>query len=187
MINNLTRKLVIHTARRHPREAKQNGNAFLSKLQAAYTFYISIELLIPLKFRAMELMQVFNHEHFDEEGFLNDWEIEEALSIIINRVTDRIISRPDSPFHLTEYGTLPNQIACPKVPQDIRRYYQYEHEWCIAQMVKHQTIRANTLVKRLNDMFSPIPPNAAEHIVSFAVNNRKESPTIGLPLFEIIN
>jgi len=183
MINDLTRKLVIQTARQHPREAQLNDDAFLSKLQVAHGYYISVELLIPLKFRALEIWQLFHPEHFDEEGFINDLDIEDALSRCTCQVADRICSRKDSGYRLTEFGNLPLQISTPMIPHDVELFYRPELEWSIAYMSKHKNVYVKTLRNLLLENFSPLPFSAAENIAKYVTSIVLKNPTIGLPLF----
>ena len=181
-MNELTRKLVVQTARQYPRSAKLNSDAFLSKLQFAYADYIATELLIPLKFRALKLWQNFHPEHFDD-GFLDNWEIEEAISLRVERITDFTIrNRPE--LQLDDYGDLPRQVAHPAIPYGVEAFYQPELDWCISYMAKHPNTEVDTLMKQLVKEFAPIPPIAAEKTACYAVNIRGQKQTIGLPLFD---
>jgi len=184
-MNELTRQLVIQTARRNPKEAIENGIAFLSKLQIAHNAHVSFDLLIPLRKRATALWKQFHPEHFDEEGFLDNWEIEEALSKRINRIAERICERSNSPHNLSGYGDFPKQIASPLVPNDVEKFYMPELDWCIKKMVINRNITEDSLKKRLAEIYSPIPPTAAKMIATHAVDIRRHNQTIGLPLFEI--
>ena len=88
---------------------------------------------------------------------------------------------------MTEFGNLPRQISTPMIPEDIERFYQLELDWSISFMSKHKNVGVEKLKKLLIVIFSPIPPIAADNIASFAISIRKQSPTIGLPLFEKSN
>jgi len=182
-MNELTRKLVIQTARANHRSAERNADAFFSILRSAHDNHITHALRIPLKFRAQRLWQLFHPEDFDD-GFLENWDIEEELSRRVNRLALKIVRKYRPQMKLDDYGALPQQVAHPALPQGVEAFYQTELDWCIAYMAAHPNTNVDQLMKRLADEFKPIPPIAAEKVASHAVNIRQQDQTIGLPLFQ---
>jgi len=183
-MNEITRKLVVQTARKYPREADRNGDEFLIKLQSAYNDLVVNELVVPLWFRIQSLWKVFHPEHFDGEGFLVNELIEKFLSESVSKIVDRICSRPDLKYILSDYGDLPRQISNPTIPGDVEKFYRAERKWCITYMVENPSVGQDKLAKCLGIKFKPTPPMAAKRIAAYAFSIRTIDQTVGLPLFE---
>ena len=186
-MNEITRKIVIQTARKYHREAERNGEEFLIKLQKAHNDLVANEMVIPLWFRIQSLWKSFHPDHFDNEGFLAKEVIEELLSKRVSNIVDRICNRPGSKYFLSDYGDFPCQVANPVIPHDIEKYYQTELDWCIVCMAENPNLGQEKLARHLEIIFKPIPPMATKRISTYAVSIRTQDQTVGLPLFQAVS
>ncbi len=138
---------------------------------------------MPLSFRARWLFKHIAPSHFDQDGHIQDWTVEEALSCRVERIAEFVIRNNPHLALDANFGSLPKQIAHPVIPFDIENLYQPELDYCIQAMVATPNITAETLINRIHDRFHSIPPIAAEKIAHHAVSIRQQDHTIGLPLF----
>ena len=118
-MNELTRCLVIETAKKHKRVAANDSDRFMQLVRNYYWDHITSNYGVPIQERAFRLWRQFHPEHFDEEGYLNDYEpeifdIELAISEIVMRALDRMIARSQD-LRLDDWGDLHITIATPQM------------------------------------------------------------------------
>ena len=119
-MNEITRRLVIETAKKHKPAAKRNDREFMEMVLNAYWMHMMSEYGVELKMRALDLFRQFRPEFYDRHGYLNEFQetafdIDLALSGIITGILDRKITRdPELRLHY-DWGDLPKLTVDPQL------------------------------------------------------------------------
>ena len=119
-MNQLTRSLVIQTAKKYKSAAKKNDSNFLHLLESAHWNEIVGRYGFEIQCRAMRLIAFSRPELFDSDGYIKSYDnqvydLELEISRICVRIIERKIQRdPELRLDL-DYGDLPERIADPQL------------------------------------------------------------------------
>lgn len=110
-MNELTHRLVSDAASKYKSAAAKNDAEFHFIVYNAYCDHIVDVVASELMLRACRLWRAFHPEHFDEDGFLLDYEaciydIELRLSDMVMRMAWRIVERTPS-LKLDDWNAIP--------------------------------------------------------------------------------
>ena len=119
-MNQLTRSLVIQTAKKYKSAAKKNDSDFGYLLGLVHWDNLINRLGPELQSRAMRLFARYHPELFDSDGYIKSYDnqvydLELEISRLCVRIIERKIQRdPELRLDL-DYGDLPERIADPQL------------------------------------------------------------------------
>lgn len=119
-MNEITKKLVIKTARQHKALAKRNDSDFSYAVNVYHWEEMIDRFGADLKFRSLHLLSLFRPDFFDEDGYIYEFadmvfDLDRVLSWIAVRVLERKIERtPELQLHF-DWNDLPVRIADPQM------------------------------------------------------------------------
>jgi len=116
-MNELTKRLVMETAKRYKRKALENGTDFKHYVQYAHVNWLIAEYGWKLKQRAVDLFRLWRPEFYDGE-FIQDYhrigfDLDVRLSDIAMRCLWRKVAR-NADLKLESWGDLPVRVARPQ-------------------------------------------------------------------------
>ena len=119
-MNEITRALVIETAKKHKASAKKNEYDFYHLVKTAHWDHMVATFGVRFYFRFCHLLALFRPEFFDKDGHIREFadfvfDLDKQISLRVASLIDRKIAREPECQFTPDWGDLPRLTAEPQL------------------------------------------------------------------------